>query len=101
MGRSVEPLSRRAVLRGIGATLFLPLLDAMGSREALAAVAGKGGSAAPVRMAVLYMPNGVNQHQWKPDGVGKEFKLSSILEPLAPHKSDILVLSELMNKQSI
>ena len=85
------PLSRRTVLKGLGATLALPWLDAM--RPARAAESAK----APVRMAVLYMPNGVCPGAWSPQGAGRDFTLSPILEPLAPHKDDILVLRELWN----
>ena len=87
------PISRRTMLKGIGATLCLPLLDAM--RPLCAAVAKS-----PVRMAVLYMANGVCPGAWSPKGAGREFELSPILEPLAPHKDDILVLRELWNAAS-
>ncbi|MBW3623379.1 MAG: DUF1552 domain-containing protein [Armatimonadetes bacterium] len=93
-----ESISRRTVLKGMGVTMFLPMLDAMDPATALAATpAGK----APTRMAVLYMPNGVNPKAWTPNGAGSAFELSEILKPLAPHKSEILVLTQLMNKQSI
>src|SRR5579871_4572971 len=94
-----RPISRRTVLKGIGVTMCLPWLEAM---EPLAACAtgGKQGKP-PVRMAALYMPNGVNPHAWMPAGIGSEFQLSPILTPLGNVKSEILVLTELMNKQSI
>jgi hypothetical protein len=47
------------------------------------------------------MPNGVNPQAWTPQGSGGAFELSPILEPLAPLKRDVLVLTELMNKASI
>ncbi|HZT42586.1 MAG TPA: DUF1552 domain-containing protein [Chthonomonadaceae bacterium] len=97
MGKGALPISRRTVLKGIGVTMCLPLLEAM---EPLVAYAG-GKSRPPVRMAVLYMPNGVHPHAWAPTGAGSAFELSPILSPLQNVKSDILVLSELMNKQSI
>lgn len=90
------PISRRTVLKGIGATLCLPLLDAMRPLRAAALDA----AAAPVRMAVLYMPNGVCPGAWAPKGAGREFELSPILEPLAAHKDDILVMRELWNAAS-
>src|SRR5207248_1766982 len=55
----------------------------------------------PVRMAVLYMPNGVNPNAWTPAGTGASFELSPILAPLAGVKSDLLVFSELMNRNSM
>ena len=47
---------------------------------------------------MLYMANGVNQNAWTPEGSGADFKLSPILQPLEPHKKDILVLTHLTNK---
>jgi hypothetical protein len=101
MERNSLPISRRTVLKGLGVTMFLPLLEAMEPLAARASgVRGKQ-SKAPVRMAVLYMANGVNPEQWKPTGYGSDFALSPILAPLANVKSEILVLSQLMNRQSI
>ncbi len=82
--------------------MCLPLLEAM---EPLAASAlGRPGAAqaakAPVRLAVLYMPNGVNPHTWQPAGIGSQYELSSALSPLANVKNDILIFTELMNQQS-
>src|SRR5207248_4358908 len=51
----------------------------------------------PVRMAMLYMPNGDNTAHWYPKGEGREFELSTTLEPLADFKNEILVLSNLWN----
>lgn len=90
-------LSRRTVLKGIGVTMCLPWLEAMGPVAASAQARGK----APVRLAVLYMPNGVNPKEWQPTGVGSQFELSSTLSPLGKVKSDVLVFTELMNSQSI
>jgi hypothetical protein len=91
------PISRRTMLRGVGATLALPWLEAMMPRRALASSTA---SKPPVRMAALYMPNGVNPHKWTPEGEGHEFQLSPTLEPLADLKSDVLVLTNLWNKGS-
>ena len=87
------PISRRTLLKGLGATLALPLLDVMRPLQAATAKS-------PVRMAVLYMANGVCPGAWAPKGAGREFELSPILEPLAAHKDDILVLRELWNAAS-
>jgi hypothetical protein len=51
----------------------------------------------PVRMAVLYMPNGVNTSHWTPEGQGKDFKLSPTLTSLEDLKDQLLVLSNLWN----
>lgn len=88
-------MPRRSFLRGAGATLALPFLDAM--RPLMAA-----GSSAPlpVRIALLYMPNGVRADRWTPDGDGSRFKLSPILSPLEKHREDLLILTGLQNKAS-
>ena len=91
-------ISRRTLLKGIGVTMSLPLLDAMRPFASLANGADK--ISAPVRMAVLYMPNGVNPHAWTPHGAGGDWELSPILQPLADFQEDILVLTELWNKAS-
>lgn len=85
------PLSRRTVLRGAGAALSLPWLEAM---------AGAKSPNAPVRLAALYMPNGVHPGQWTPAGTGRNFQLSPTLSPLADLKNDLLVLTNLWNEGS-
>jgi hypothetical protein len=49
-------------------------------------------------MAVLYMPNGVRPDAWTPQGTGSKFELSPLLQPLAPFKDDLLVLTQLWNR---
>lgn len=83
----MKSLSRRTVLRGLGATLSLPFLDAM--VPAFSQSAPK-----PVhRFQTFYVPNGMAMPYWTPKGVGTNFELSPILEPLAPYRSQLLVLS--------
>ena len=94
-----EPLSRRTVLRGLGVSMCLPLLEAMAPRQTRAAAPAV--HPAPTRLAVLYMANGANDRDWRPAGVGRDFALSPILAPLVNVKDDLLVFSELMNKLSI
>lgn len=93
----MKPLSRRTVLKGLGATLCLPLLEAMRPMRALGAATT---AKSPVRLAVLYMPNGVCPGAWTPQGAGRDFQLSPILQPLAAHKDDLLVLRHLWNAAS-
>lgn len=90
-------LSRRTALKGAGATLALPFLEAM---QPLSAAAGPNPEDAPVRMACLFMPNGVRQDRWTPTGSEDAMELSPILEPLESLKQDILVLSGLSNRGS-
>jgi hypothetical protein len=85
------------MLQGAGATLALPWLEAMTPGRLRAAETTPH---PPVRMAMLYMPNGVNSEKWTPEGEGREFKLSPTLEPLADHKNEILVLTNLWNRGS-
>jgi hypothetical protein len=78
------------VLRGLGATVALPFLEAMlpaFSRRAVAA-------AKPAhRFQTFYVPNGMAMEYWLPKGEGAAFELSPILEPLAPYRNQMLVLS--------
>ena len=85
-------LSRRTILRGLGAMVALPALDAM--TPALAAAAGRK-TASPLRLAFAYVPNGVTMEQWTPAAEGASFELTRILKPLAPVKDRMLVLSGL------
>jgi hypothetical protein len=87
-------ISRRTLLRGAGVTLGLPWLEAM--MPAAQSTAPKN----PVRLAALYMPNGVNVNFWRPEGEGREFKLSKTLAPLAEFQDQLLVLSNLWNAGS-
>jgi hypothetical protein len=84
-------LSRRTVLRGMGATVALPLLDSM--NPAFAAT-----SEPPVRLGFVYVPNGVTLADWTPKGEGAGFECSRILKPLEPFREDLLVLSGLAHK---
>jgi len=86
-------ISRRSVLRGAGVALGLPWLEAM-MPSALSAAQK---ASMPVRMAVLYMANGVNTTTWTPEGQGRDFKLSPTLEPLQDLKDQVMVISNLWN----
>jgi hypothetical protein len=84
-------ISRRTVLRGIGATLALPWLEAM----LPATIAGDGAAKNPLRMAFIYVPNGAHMPDWTPSTTGTSFSLPPILQPLQPVKDHLLVLSGL------
>lgn len=89
-------ISRRTALKGLGTALALPLLDAMRPGLMLAAEGTPAATtAAPLRAAFLYVPNGVNMQHWTPATTGADYVLPSILEPLAELKSDFSVLSGL------
>jgi len=86
-----KALPRRLFLRGMGTAVALPFLDAMVPARAFGAALAKP----PVRLAFLYVPNGVIMNHWNPDYDGKLTTLPRILKPLEPHKDDILLLGNL------
>ena len=91
-------LSRRAVLRGLGATVALPFLDAM--YPVFAAQAAKKAVTSATRMAFLYVPNGIVMQDWTPAGLNAPgaaalADLPRISSALAPYRNDILMLSGL------
>ncbi|HJN42605.1 MAG: hypothetical protein CL477_13270 [Acidobacteria bacterium] len=88
-------LPRRTFLRGVGATLALPLLDGM--VPALSALSGPPSTAAsPVsRLFVGYVPNGVIMDKWTPTAEGGSFELPATLRPLEPFKDQLTVVSGL------
>lgn len=93
-------LSRRTLLRGTGAALALPWLEAMMPPTARADTSETAPADTPVRMAALFVPNGVRQEMWTPHGTGREFELSKTLRPLKSHKDQLLVLTNLWNQAS-
>ena len=84
-------LSRRTMLRGMGAAIGLPVLDAMAPAMASSKLPGK----APVRMAFVYVPNGIDMRNWNPSWEGPLQTLPRILKPLEPLKSEITLLGNL------
>jgi Protein of unknown function (DUF1552) len=86
-----KSLPRRTVLRGLGATLSLPFLEAMVPVMSRA----KAASMPVNRFLAFYVPNGMAMPYWSPKGEGTSFELSPILEPLAPFRNKLLVLSGL------
>ncbi len=95
-----NPMSRRAVLRGLGVSLPLPFLEAMLPRAVHAAPSTwrppvKSGAAPTPRVIFCYVPNGVNILEWLPEGKGKGYGLSPTLEVLAEHREHFSLLSGL------
>src|SRR5215510_11653053 len=86
-------MPRRTFLRGMGATIALPLLDSM--VPALSAA-----PASTPRFSFLYIANGVIQDQWTPKTTGADYELTPILAPLAAHKSAVNVISGLAHLQA-
>ncbi len=92
-------ISRRTVLRGLGATVALPLLECMtpAKRMAAAAAASQQG---PVRLAFVYVPNGIHMPDWTPRAEGADFELPSILEPLADVKQKLNIFTGLAHDKA-
>lgn len=91
-------LSRRAVLRGLGATVSLPLLDVVPAFAAGTAVGAQPGAAGVNRVAYLYFPNGIPRGIWYPEETtadGRLVKLNEWMSPLESHKRDILIPSNM------
>jgi hypothetical protein len=84
-------ISRRTMLRGLGTAMALPLLDAMAPALVLAGER----KAVPTRMAFIYVPNGKHMPDWTPAAEGEDWQLPYIMEPLAPVKDRLLVLTGL------
>src|SRR6266705_3369560 len=87
-----KSLPRRTVLQGLGATVALPFLEAMLPAFSLR---GRAAAKAGHRFQTFYVPNGMAMPYWLPKGEGTAFELSPILEPLAPYRDQMLVLSGL------
>jgi hypothetical protein len=88
-----KAISRRAVLRGFGASIALPLLDAM--------IPAMIASAKPVRrLGVVYHPNGVIYDKWLPAGTGTGFELSPTLAALQPFRDKLIVVTGLFSDQA-
>jgi hypothetical protein len=84
-------IGRRTLLKGVGAAIALPALDAM--CPALAA-----SPKPPRRLTVVYVPNGIIMKDWKPSASGPGFPFTRILKPLEPFRNDITVISGLANR---
>src|SRR6204780_4922453 len=88
-------LSRRSVLRGMGVTMALPLLDSMVPAQTAV-------PKAPTRLACIEMVHGsagstgegTNKHYWSPEKAGRDFEMSQTLEPLAPYRDYLTIVSD-------
>ena len=89
-----KAIPRRTVLRGVGATLALPLLDGM--VPALTALSKTPARRVP-RFCTVYVPNGIIMKHWTPAAEGSAFELTPTLKPLEAHRRQLLVLSGLDN----
>jgi hypothetical protein len=88
-------LPRRTFLRGAGAALALPLLDAM--TPALTAMTRQKSSRP--RLGFVYVPNGIIMDQWTPATAGANFEFTTILQPLQPFRNSVVVVSNLVRAE--
>src|SRR5688572_26437682 len=89
-------LSRRTMLRGLGTSIALPLLDAMiPAATALAQTAANP----KTRLSSIYIPHGATMDLWTPKTAGKDFEFSPILKPLEPFRSNLNIISNLAHRQ--
>ena len=86
-------LPRRSFLKGMGAVIALPMLDAM-----TPAFAAPRFQARPVRLGFTYVPNGITMVDWTPKGTGAGFEFSRVMKPLEPFRQDMLVMSGLAQR---
>jgi hypothetical protein len=89
-------VSRRAVLKGVGATIALPLLDAM--NPATTAWAQTAAGSSPKRLAFVGFPHGAIMDRWSPAQTGTAYDMSPILQPLEPFRQHLTIVSGLRNK---
>lgn len=94
MSTGAKTLNRRTVLRGLGTALALPMLDVMLPTRLLSA-ASPAGDAVPLRMAFLYVPNGMHMPDWTPQREGAGYDLPRTLAALQPYQKDVNVLTGL------
>lgn len=84
-------VSRRTVLRGVGASVALPCLEIMSSEKVVA----DESNGPPLRMAYFYVPNGVNMADWRPAETEKLDEMPATLKPLEPLKDSVALVSNL------
>ena len=89
-------VSRRTVLKGVGASIALPLLDAMS--PAATAWAQTAAGSTPKRFAFIGFPHGAIMDRWSPKQTGTDYEMSEILAPLAPLRQHLTIVSGLRNK---
>ncbi|MEX2264220.1 MAG: DUF1552 domain-containing protein [Bryobacteraceae bacterium] len=95
----MSKVTRRTLLRGAGVALSLPWLESISS--AAPASGAERLSEPPLRMAFMFMPNGVRPELWTPAGDGEDYEITHHLKPLEPFKNDFLLLENLWNRNSV
>ena len=101
LGNTRTSIDRRTLLRGTGAALALPWLEVMRPSSVMSGENTTDPSTnTPVRLAALFVPNGVRQDCWTPNQEGTEFELSPSLTPLKNVKDELVVCTNLWNQAS-
>src|SRR5690242_12340750 len=90
--KSSSAVTRRTVLRGLGATVALPWLEIMAGSSDAAAVAGRQD---PPRLACFYIPGAVGRHNWFPKDAGPKYTIAPSHRPLQKHRDQFTVLTNL------
>src|SRR5260370_24041677 len=96
---SSNAITRRTLLKGVGVTMALPWLESV-SGWGNATAPGTAAAAHPQRFAALFMGNGISPKNWSAKGAGADMELSKSLEPLAPLRPRLNVISGLFNKHA-
>jgi hypothetical protein len=91
MNAKANPVTRRTVLKGLGATIALPWLEIMSGRTLAAAQ----GQRDPGRLACFYIPGCINHYNWFPDDTGFNYTISPSHQPLSGHRDRFSVLTSL------
>lgn len=92
---SSSRIPRRTALRGLGATIALPYLEAMGGKTLAAGTGGKD----PSRLACFYIPGGISGYTWFPNDTGFDYTLAESHQPLAHLRDQFSVLTGLSHIQ--
>ncbi len=87
---SKKHLPRRTVLKGVGAAIALPFLDAM-----VPAFGQSRGGKQPFRFGAVYVPNGIYPGLWHPEKTGSDFEFKPIMKPLEPHRDYLVTISQM------
>src|SRR2546425_6405994 len=95
-----KSISRRTFLRGTGAALALPMLDAMCPAFGSTLQTANNQARQAKRLSFFHVPNGIIMDRFTPSTVGKNFELTPILEPLSAFKDRMLVISGLANNEA-
>jgi hypothetical protein len=98
MNGPLRRLSRRRLLQAAGVGLGLPWFESLANRATAAEATGP--AAPPTRLAILYVPNGVNVREWTSSGSGTDYQLSPTLAPLEPLKNEFTVITGLNHENA-